>query len=78
VSLRQRQCKAARGKITARIDDTSDTTFKGGRDHGFAIFVEAGGIDMSVAIDEQTACPFQLAKKGTYNSGLPFPVRRFI
>src|SRR5205809_7292264 len=64
VRLRQRECELARGKVAAGVDDASNAAFKSCGDHGFAVVVEAGGIDMSVAIDEQTACPFHLAKKG--------------
>src|SRR5215472_2416066 len=77
VRLRQRECKPARGEVAARVDDASNASFKSRGDHGFAVIVEAGGIDMSVAIDEQTACPFQLAKRERYDCGFPFPVRRF-
>jgi hypothetical protein len=49
----------ARGKINARVNDAGHAPFECSPDDRIAVGVEAGGIYVSMAIDEQMMCPFQ-------------------
>jgi hypothetical protein len=49
----------ARGKINARVNDAGHAAFKCSLDDSFSVRVEAGGVYVSMAIDEQMMCPFQ-------------------
>src|SRR5260370_15862993 len=53
VLLCQRERELTRGEVAARINDTGDAAFEGGRDYGFAVGIETGGVNVGVAIDEQ-------------------------
>src|SRR5947209_2831947 len=45
-------------EITARINHAGHTTRHGSRNDGFAVSVETSGVNVGMAIDEQTRYPF--------------------
>src|SRR6266446_4269827 len=59
VCFRQCERSPAGGEVTARVNHAGDATLKGCTNDGFAVVLEARGIDVCVAIDEQTKDPFQ-------------------
>src|SRR5215469_4267585 len=58
VLLCQRERELARGEVAARINNTGDAPLESCRDHGFAVGIETGGVNVGMAIDEQPGFPF--------------------
>src|SRR5881227_2354192 len=63
VRLRQCQRGTTRGQVNSRINHASNATCDSSGDNSFAIGIKTGGINMRMAIDEQTNCPFQPINK---------------
>src|SRR6266566_894442 len=63
--MRLRQCQrgTTRGQVNSRINHASDATCDSSGDNSFAIGIKTGGINMRMAIDEQTNYPFQPINK---------------
>jgi len=58
--VRFRQCQrgTARGKITARVDHTSNPAGNGSLNYGFTVGIKTGGVNVGVAIDKQNRLSF--------------------
>src|SRR5438270_816702 len=63
--MRLRQCQrgTTRGQVNSRINHASDATCDSSGDNSFAIGIKTGGINVRMAIDEQTNYPFQPINK---------------
>src|SRR5438874_6884923 len=63
--MRLRQCQrgTTRGQVNSRINHASNATCDSSRDNSFTIGIKTGGINMRMAIDEQTNYPFQPINK---------------
>jgi hypothetical protein len=70
--LCQGQSSATRSQVATWINHASDATSDGRLNHSFAISVEAGGVNVGMAIDEQAHYPFANSKKGKDPCGFSF------
>jgi hypothetical protein len=57
--LRQCQRSTTRSQVNPGINHAGNSTCHGGRDDGFTVSIETGGINMGMAIDEQINDPFK-------------------
>src|SRR5258708_30160913 len=62
--LCQGQSSATRSQVATWINHASDATSDGRLNHSFAISVEAGGVNVGMAIDEQAQLSFRKQQKG--------------
>ena len=56
--FRQRKRESTGVEIATGIDDTCNARFEGSRNNIFAVCIKAGGVNVGVAINEQTKYPF--------------------